>query len=161
MCISSPSCRACSCLLGKVLAAHGANHGDSLVPLGRAFDGLRAELDAHLAKEEMVLFPMIKGMEAAQQAGRRAPAAHCGSVNNPIRVMVHEHDNAGRALESMRQATGDYALPPDACNTYRALFGGLRGNGGGPAPAHSPGKQHPVPARGCVGSVRSSDLDCR
>ena len=112
-------------LLGKVQAAHGAHHGDSLLPLRRAFDGLHAELDAHLAKEEMVLFPMIKGMEAAQRAARPAPAAHCGSVNNPIGMMVHEHDNAGRALEAMRRDTGNYTLPPDACNTYRALFDGL------------------------------------
>ena len=113
-------------LLDKVQAAHGARHGDSLAPLGGAFEGLRAELEAHLGKEEMVLFPMIKAMQAAQQAGRPAPAAHCGSVNNPIRVMVHEHDNAGHALESMRASTGNYTLPADACNTYRALFTGLQ-----------------------------------
>jgi regulator of cell morphogenesis and NO signaling len=113
-------------LLGKVQAAHGTRHGDSLMPLKRSFDGLRAELDAHLAKEEMVLFPLVKRLEAARQAGLPAPAAHCGSVNNPIGVMMHEHDNAGRALQSMRQATGDYTLPADACNTYRALFTGLQ-----------------------------------
>jgi regulator of cell morphogenesis and NO signaling len=39
---------------------------------------------------------------------------------------VHEHDNAGSALEAMRASTGDYTLPADACNTYRALFTGLQ-----------------------------------
>jgi regulator of cell morphogenesis and NO signaling len=109
-------------LLGKVRDAHG----ESLEPLVRIFDALHAELDAHLAKEEMVLFPLIKGMETAQQAGRRAPTSHCGSVNNPIAVMEHEHDNAGRALEALRQATCNYTLPADACNSYRALYFGLR-----------------------------------
>jgi len=104
-------------LLGKVLAAHGS----SLAPLVRIFDGLHAELDAHLAKEEMVLFPMIKNMGSGRPA-----ASHCGSVNNPIAVMEHEHDNAGRALEGMRQVTHDYTLPANACNTYRALFSGLQ-----------------------------------
>lgn len=99
--------------------------GIPLVPLNHTFAALRAELEAHLMKEEMVLFPMIRGLEAARQAGRRAPAAHCGSVNNPIGVMVHEHDSAGRALESMREATGNYTLPAGACNTYGALFQGL------------------------------------
>jgi regulator of cell morphogenesis and NO signaling len=112
-------------LMDKVLAAHGKNHGDSLAPLGRTFAELRAELEAHLMKEEMVLFPIIRGLELAKQQGRQAPAAHCGSVNNPIRVMEHEHDSAGRALEAMRQATGNYTLPADACNTYRALFHAL------------------------------------
>jgi regulator of cell morphogenesis and NO signaling len=112
-------------LMDKVLAAHGMNHGDSLAPLSRTFAALRAELEAHLMKEEMVLFPIIRGLELAKQQGRHAPAAHCGSVNNPIRVMEHEHDSAGRALEAMRQATGNYTLPADVCNTYRALFHAL------------------------------------
>jgi regulator of cell morphogenesis and NO signaling len=98
-------------LLEKVTAAHPA-HRDSLVPLGKTFAGLQAELEAHMMKEEMVLFPMIR-------YGR-------GPVANPIRVMEHEHDAAGRALERMRAITADYALPVDACNRYRALFDGLR-----------------------------------
>jgi regulator of cell morphogenesis and NO signaling len=65
-----------------------------------------------MMKEEMVLFPMIR--------------AGSGSVANPIRVMEHEHDSAGRALERMRAVTGNYALPADACNSYRALFAGLQ-----------------------------------
>ena len=106
--------------LDKVIAAHGAAHGETLVPLGQVFGGLRAELEAHLAKEEMILFPLIKRMEAGDRS-----RAHCGSVNNPIHVMEHEHDTAGRALEAMRQITGNYTLPADACNTYRVLFHGL------------------------------------
>jgi len=112
-------------MLAKVLNAHGANHGDSLVPLSRTFAGLREEIEGHLAKEEMVLFPMIRKMEAARAAGTAAPVNHCGSVNNPIHVMEHEHESAGRALESMRAVTGNYTLPEGACNTYRALFSGL------------------------------------
>jgi len=96
----------------KVTVAHGAAHADSLVPLGETFEALRQELEAHMMKEEMVLFPMIR--------------AGIGSVANPIRVMEHEHDSAGRALERMRAVTGDYALPADACNSYRALFAGLQ-----------------------------------
>ena len=96
----------------KVAAAHGAAHADSLVPLGETFEALREELEAHMMKEEMVLFPMIR-------AGN-------GPVATPIRVMEHEHDSAGRALERMRAVTGNYALPADACNSYRALFAGLQ-----------------------------------
>jgi regulator of cell morphogenesis and NO signaling len=106
--------------LDKVLAAHGATHGETLMPLARVFAGLRAEMEAHMGKEEMVLFPMIKGMESGGQS-----ASHCGSINNPIRVMEHEHDSAGRALEAIRRITGNYTPPQDGCNTYRALFHGL------------------------------------
>lgn len=99
-------------LLAKVAAAHGAKHADSLAPLGETFEGLRQELESHMMKEEMVLFPMIRLGSA--------------SVGNPIRVMEHEHDSAGRALQAMRSITGNYTLPDDACNSYRALFAGLQ-----------------------------------
>ena len=100
--------------LAKVLQAHGDRHGDMLKALAAVYGAMKVELDGHLAKEEMVLFPMIRGLAAARQAGRPAPAAHCGSVNNPIRVMEHEHDNAGEAVAAMRRITGDYALPAGA-----------------------------------------------
>lgn len=51
--------------------------------------------------------------------------SHCGTVNNPIRVMVAEHDDAGEALARMRTLTDDYTPPPDACNTFGALFDSL------------------------------------
>jgi regulator of cell morphogenesis and NO signaling len=111
--------------LDKVLSAHGTNYGSTLVPLANTFEALRAELESHLGKEEMILFPLIKGMESAKGSGQQAPPAHCGSVNNPIRVMVHEHDNAGQALQAIHRITGGYTVPADACNTYRALYHGL------------------------------------
>ncbi len=113
-------------MLRKVAEAHGARHGDSLVPLGATFEALKDELESHLMKEEMVLFPLMRRLEAASEAGAAPAPSHCGSIANPIRVMEHEHDSAGRALEQMRAVTGDYAAPEDACNTYRALFGGLK-----------------------------------
>ena len=111
-------------MLARVLNAHSEKHGASLVPLGRTFAALRDELESHMAKEEMVLFPMIRKIEGARESGGTQPS-HCGSINNPIRVMEHEHASAGQALETMRSVTANYTLPEDACNTYRALFTGL------------------------------------
>jgi regulator of cell morphogenesis and NO signaling len=69
---------------------------------------MKAELDAHLMKEEMILFPMIR-------------SGHPGAAG-PIRVMLAEHDSAGQALEAMQNLTGGYAVPEGACNTWRALY---------------------------------------
>jgi regulator of cell morphogenesis and NO signaling len=112
--------------LAKVIEAHGANHGNSLRPLRDTFQAMQSELMSHMLKEEMILFPLIKRMEEAETAGGGLPGAHCGSVNNPIRVMEHEHDSAAAALREMRRVTAGYTLPPDACATYRALFEGLK-----------------------------------
>ena len=112
--------------IAKVIAAHAGNHGDTLYPLARTFEELSSELSSHMMKEEMILFPLISRMEQAGIAGDRLPGSHCGSVNNPIRMMEHEHDSAGAALQTMRRLTQDYNLPDDACPTYRALFEGLK-----------------------------------
>ena len=108
----------------KVVAAHGAAHV-FLAEVERVFQSLAAELTQHMAKEEMVLFPLIAQMEEAERSGLAAPAAPCGSVQNPIRMMEHEHDDAGNALRRIRELTSDYALPVGACNTFRALYAQL------------------------------------
>ena len=46
-------------------------------------------------------------------------------MSDPIRVMRHEHDNAGKALSEARRLTNGYTPPHDACNTYRGLLHGL------------------------------------
>jgi regulator of cell morphogenesis and NO signaling len=104
----------------KVAAAHGGRHPE-LFELGEVLAAFRAEIDSHLMKEERVLFPLIRQLEAATTL----PSVHCGSVNNPIRVMEHEHDTAGLALARMRELTGGFRPPPDACESYRALMDGL------------------------------------
>ncbi|MBK6899604.1 MAG: iron-sulfur cluster repair di-iron protein [bacterium] len=113
-------------LLGKVQNAHGAHHGSVLEDLRRVFDGLRAELDAHLMKEEQILFPAIMGIDAFMSGRGERPAIHCGSVGHPIRQMEHEHDGAGQALVAMRRITDGYRLPEDACPTFAALYDGLQ-----------------------------------
>ncbi len=112
-------------LLGKVQSAHHAKHGDMLDTLRKLFDPLRAELEAHLQKEEQILFPAIKGIDAFAAGSGARPVVHCGSVAHPIRQMEHEHDGAGEILARMRELTGGYRLPADACQTFQALYEAL------------------------------------
>lgn len=107
-------------MVAKVHDVHGARHPE-LAEVRQTYNGLHAELESHMMKEEQILFPLIKAMEASQSL----EAGHCGSVNNPISVMEHEHDSAGAALARMRLLTGDFTPPEDACNTYRVLLDGL------------------------------------
>jgi len=112
-------------LLTKVQKAHSSLHGDMLTHLRHAYDSLRAELEAHLMKEEQILFPLVKQTEAFVNGGGRRPVSHCGSVANPIRQMEVEHDDAGDELAVMRKLTNGYQLPIDACQTFDALYEGL------------------------------------
>ena len=107
------------------LLARSERPGDTLEALRNTFSELKNELESHMWKEESVLFPMIRGLEAARAAGQPASPSHCGSVRNPIRVMELEHDSAVRALAEMRCITSGYELSEDADEGRRMLFTGL------------------------------------
>jgi regulator of cell morphogenesis and NO signaling len=85
------------------------------------FTALRDDLEPHLMKEERVLFPMIRELADATTA----PTFHCGSVANPIRMMLLEHDRAGELLAELRDITNEFQPPEDGCASYQALYHGL------------------------------------
>jgi len=88
--------------------------GDPLVPKGlsQLLARMQEQLESHMAKEEQVLFPMMRG-------GGNPMIVH------PIAMMRHEHDEHGEALDMLASVTGDLTLPNNACNTWRALYAGL------------------------------------
>ncbi len=47
-------------------------------------------------------------------------------ADGPISVMEQEHESAGQALRRIRELTDGYEVPEEACNTWRALWHGLR-----------------------------------
>ena len=102
-------------LIDKVARAHGAEQPE-LARLQAVFADLAVELEGHMQKEEIILFPAIRDAEAT---GAQLPLAA------PISVMEHEHDDAARALEQLRELSDGYQAPAGACNTYRAMLDGL------------------------------------
>ncbi len=113
-------------LLTKVEKAHGAQHREMLADIRHVYNALRSELDTHLIKEEQILFPAIKGIDAFMTGKAERPVVHCGSVRYPIQQMEHEHESAGKALVDLRKITDDYQLPADGCQTFAALYDGLQ-----------------------------------
>jgi len=113
-------------LATKVVGVHGKNHPE-LLQVQQVFSALAAELSVHLMKEEQILFPYVLRMEESALAGEPAPPAMFGTVVNPVRMMMQEHDGAGDSLRSLRTITTDYKLPEDACISYRTLYQALQG----------------------------------
>jgi regulator of cell morphogenesis and NO signaling len=111
-------------LLKKVCSKHGKNHPE-LLTIQTTFQGLGQELMTHLMKEESILFPYIERMEEAVLEHEPILPSPFGTVANPVRMMEHEHDNAGIALKAMRQASHGYTAPSDACTSFRALYHAL------------------------------------
>lgn len=108
----------------KVARVHGQNYPE-VVKVYQIFSMVAEELNAHLQKEEMVLFPFIRELEMAKKESRAHALPPFGTVNNPIRMMEHEHENAGDAFKEIAKLTNDYNPPPGACNTFRALYAKL------------------------------------
>jgi regulator of cell morphogenesis and NO signaling len=111
-------------LADKVLAAHGGNHPE-LIHLDELLTRLAADLTPHMFKEEQVLFPYTVAMENAANRNRPAPFAPFGTVNNPLRMMMREHDAAGELMREIRTLTFDYKVPADGCVSYRTLYQAL------------------------------------
>ena len=102
-------------LAAKVAGVHGGRHPE-LAEVARLVTELRADLEPHLVKEEQVLFPAIRRLA-------EGPAdLPFGSISNPIRVMMTEHEHAGRLLAELRAATQGFTVPADGCASYRSLY---------------------------------------
>lgn len=107
--------------LDKLCRVHGDRHPE-LFEINRLFSESTSELAQHMKKEELVLFPYIRNMVQARQAGQVANPPHFGTVSNPIAMMMQEHDNEGERFRQIAKLTNDYQPPADACNTYRVTF---------------------------------------
>ena len=113
-------------LCAKVIGAHSANHPE-LLKVGNLFQRLCADLKPHMFKEEQVLFPYIAAMEQAEAHDQPVPFAPFGTVKNPVRLMMMEHDAAGDILRELRAMTSDFRVPPDGCISYQTLYQALEG----------------------------------
>ena len=111
-------------LVQKVVNAHGANHSE-LLSMRDLLEQLFAELRGHMFKEEQILFPFVVELERSVSQQRPGPFAPFGTVNNPIRMMMTEHDNAGEILRELRKLSRDYKVPEDGCISYQTFYEAL------------------------------------
>ncbi len=108
--------------LEKLCKVHGQNHPE-LFKIKELFDASANELFSHMQKEEMMLFPFIQKMAAAElDDSQSAAQPHFGTVKNPINMMMHEHDAEGARFREIAALTSDYTPPADACATYKVAF---------------------------------------
>ena len=108
-------------LMAKVAGVHGARHPE-LTDISDCLAAIRADLEPHLEREERLLFPMVR------ELGTADPAAQVDrdATQRQIADMLTEHDVVGELLRRLRTLTGGYTPPADGCNSYIALFDGLR-----------------------------------
>jgi regulator of cell morphogenesis and NO signaling len=98
-------------LARRVEAVHKDNPA---VPHGLTdlLERISDELESHMQKEELILFPMMRRGGGPMIAG-------------PISVMLAEHDDHGANLRKLEALTNNFVVPEGACTTWRALYSGV------------------------------------
>jgi regulator of cell morphogenesis and NO signaling len=97
-------------LARKVEAVHG-DHPDCPRGLADTLEELKLELEDHMMKEEMILFP-------AMQSGN-------SFLKGPISQMRLEHDGHNEFIHRLEHLTKRVTLPEGACGSWQALYGGV------------------------------------
>lgn len=94
----------------RVEQVHAGKPG---VPAGLAdlLQQALGELEVHMRKEELILFPAMRRRGA-------------GPLDGPITQMRHDHVDHGELLERIADLTDDFTPPDGACGTWRALYTG-------------------------------------
>jgi len=110
----------------KVAKVHGSRHVE-LNDILQEFMTLKGELLEHLEKEEQMLFPYIKALAEAEKEKTSVDKTQFGSLENPVKMMEDEHDEAGEAMAKIQELSNNFTPPEDACATYRVLFQNLEG----------------------------------
>lgn len=101
-----------------------SKHGDRFPYMKEVymlFAELQEEMTQHMLKEERILFPRIKKLEA--EGAKDFPIEY---FTAPINIMEEEHDRAGELMHQIRELTANYAIPEGACTTFRLSLASLQ-----------------------------------
>ena len=107
--------------LDKICKVHGHHHQE-LIEIKDQFMASAQELAKHMKKEELVLFPYVRKTLSNVSKGIQNETPGFGTVNNPIQVMMDEHEVEGNRFRTIAQLSNNYTPPEEACNTYRVAF---------------------------------------
>ena len=109
-----------SALVDKIVAVHGDRHPE-LAAVQRLFGELRTDLEPHLVREEQILFPAIRQLDAAADGAAR----HGADLAELTRLLEADHETVGVLLAQLRHITGGYTTPTDGCASYAACYRAL------------------------------------
>ena len=98
-------------LARKVETVHG-DQEDAPHGVTDLLSALATDLEQHMAKEEQVLFPLMR------QGGHPM-------IAQPISVMLQDHAEAELLVEKLRLLTCDFTAPAGACGSWRGLYAGI------------------------------------
>ena len=110
------------------LAHVNESHGDrfpNLKPVMFLFRRAAHEIEQHMRKEEMILFPYFKSLASAREFSRRRPLAPFVTIDGPISRMEQEHEETSQIFAKIRALLDDFTIPNGASPMHSAVIKGL------------------------------------
>lgn len=104
----------------KVAQVHGEHHPE-LLPIQKLVEEINEELTEHMEQEEKVLFSYVKQIVHSKNTNQ--PLVKEGkTLQELIEELEKEHDFVGRCFDKIRELSNGYAIPEDACSSYKLLY---------------------------------------
>ncbi len=110
--------------LQKLCDVHGDNHPE-LHKLKELFEGAAENLNAHMKKEETILFPYIKKLVKYNKEKLLADNSF-GAIQITLDSLHEEHQTEGVRFEKIASITSNFTCPPDGCNTFQVTYQTLK-----------------------------------
>jgi regulator of cell morphogenesis and NO signaling len=104
-------------VVATVADVHGENHPE-LREVEAEFRDLAAEMREHIDEEEAELFPVVGKLDRGQVLS----TAEVERLREAIRLFEEDHAATADRLERIADLTDDYAVPDDACPSYRSML---------------------------------------
>ncbi|MBZ0206458.1 MAG: iron-sulfur cluster repair di-iron protein [Flavobacteriales bacterium] len=111
--------------LAKLCKVHGERHPE-LFTLYDEFNACVGAMAAHMKKEELVLFPFVRNLARSERSGEAFKVPHFGTVENPVNMMMEDHNAEGERFERMKAVSDGFTMPTDGCATYATAFNMLK-----------------------------------
>ncbi|WP_135365064.1 iron-sulfur cluster repair di-iron protein [Halosimplex halophilum] len=104
-------------LVAKVARVHGENHPE-LRELEAEFSELAEEMREHIEEEETELFPVVGKLDR----GESPSTDEAARLREAIRTFEDDHAATADRLDRIAELTDGYAVPGDACASYRSML---------------------------------------
>lgn len=105
----------------KVAKVHGGHHPE-LIPIQTLVEEINEELMEHMANEENILFPQVKKIVQAKNSTTAYTQPEGTTFEALVATTEKEHDSVGRSFDEIRRLSQNFAIPEDACTSYKLLY---------------------------------------
>lgn len=105
----------------KLCGVHGAVHPE-LHEIHTIFSKSVLDLNAHMKREELIIFPFIKEMKIAYNTGTDLETPPFLSIENPITILKEDHITEAERFKRITSLSNNFTPPIDSCNTYKVAF---------------------------------------